>query len=134
MIGPQPGPAARCLIAMTIVVLPADARDRYREEFRTELCELGLIAQIGVAASLLRGSIFLRRALMEREMITTEPRRVDWRCHLGRHHYVRKVDDNPDVHGQTYLECTRCGRHEDGPPVKPPLGPRAAGMAFPGIG
>jgi hypothetical protein len=134
MIGPRPGPAARYLIAMTIVVLPADARDRYREEFRTELCELGFIAQIAVAASLLRGSIFLRRALMEREMVAAEPRRVDWRCHLGRHHYVRKVDDNPDMHGQTYLECTRCGRHEDGPPARPPLGPRAAGMAFPGIG
>lgn len=67
-------------------------------------------------------------------MTITAPRKVNWRCHLGRHRYVRKVDDNPDVHGQTYQECTRCGRREDGRPDWPPLGPRAAAIGFAGTG
>jgi hypothetical protein len=67
-------------------------------------------------------------------MTITETRTVDWRCHLGRHHYVRKPDDNPEMHGATYQECTRCGRQEYGGPDGPPLGPRAAAIAFAGTG
>lgn len=116
MIGPRPGKAARCPLSVTVLVLPAATRDRYREEFRTELCELGRMAQIPEAASLLRGSVALRQALKEREMSDTDHAKLDWRCHLGRHHYVPKPDDNPEVRGQSVLECTRCGKHEDGPP------------------
>ena len=115
MIGPQPGKAARCLLSVTVLVLLAAARDRYREEFRPELCELGRMTQIPEAASLLRGSVALRQALREREMTDTDHAKLDWRCHLGRHHYVRRFDDNPEVRGQSVLECTRCGKHEDGP-------------------
>jgi len=67
-------------------------------------------------------------------MTITETRNIDWRCHLGRHHYVRKLDDNPEMQGETYQECTRCGRHEYGRQDVPPLGPRAAAMAFAGTG
>ena len=51
MIGPHPIGPARGLIALTVLVLPGDARDRYREEFRTELSELGALAQIGQAVT-----------------------------------------------------------------------------------
>ena len=82
MIGPQPGAVARCLLWMTVAALPADARDRYREEFRTELCEYGPIAQIAQAASLLRGSIPLRQALKLRVVIPDDTPRIDWRCRV----------------------------------------------------
>ncbi len=134
MIGPRPVAVARCLLCITVLVLPADTRDRYREEFRTELCELGRISQLPEAASLLRGSIALRQALKDRKMTDTDHTKLDWRCHLGRHHYVRKVDDNPEVRGQYVLICTRCGKHEDGPGSGPgPVGPAmGVGGAFPG--
>jgi hypothetical protein len=129
MIGPRPVAVARYLIAITVMVLPGDTRDRYREEFRTELSELGGAAQIAEAASLLRGAFALRQALEEREMDKIGIPKTDWRCHLGRHRYVRKVDDNPEVRGQSVLECTRCGKHEDGPPDSSgAAGLRAAGL------
>ncbi len=134
MFGPQPIAAARCILFLTVLVLPADARDRYREEFRGEISGLGAVAQLPESLSLLLGSYSLRSALKEREMTVTQPLKQDWRCHLGRHHFIVKPDDNPEVRGQTVLECTRCGRHEDGKHVGPPLGPNAAGLAFPGVG
>jgi hypothetical protein len=53
-------------------------------------------------------------------MTGTAPVHADWRCHLGRHHYVTKVDDNPEMRGQTYLECVRCGKKNDPPSYGPP--------------
>lgn len=64
--------------------------------------------------------------------IDTHTSQTDWRCHFGLHHYVLKLDDNPEVRGQTVLQCTRCGRHEDGRPVVPTLGAAAAGLGFRG--
>lgn len=53
---------------------------------------------------------------------------ADWRCHLGRHHYVAKLDDNPEMRGQSYLECIRCGKKHDPPSYGPmPPGSLAAG-------
>ena len=46
-------------------------------------------------------------------MTDADTPKIDWRCQLGRHHYIRVVDDNPEVRGQTVLLCTRCGKHED---------------------
>ena len=101
MFGPQPIAAARCILFLTVLVLPADARDRYREEFRGEISGLGAVAQLPESLSLLLGSDSLRSALKEREMTVTQPLKQDWRCHLGRHHFVVKPDDNPEVRGQT---------------------------------
>jgi hypothetical protein len=135
MIGPRPVAAARYLAGITVLALPADTRDRYREEFGSELRELRWVTQVTTAASLLRGSIALRHALQEREMInTSHAAATDWRCRLGRHHYISHPDDNPEVRGQSVLECTRCGKHEDGPAAGWALGPQAAGLAFPGAG
>lgn len=131
----RPVAAARYLVNVTVLVLPSDVRDRYRQEFYTELCELGPVWQVMTAADLMRGSLALRNALRDREVVIARPAStIDWRCRLGRHLYLSHPDDNPEVRGQSVLECTRCGRHEDGPgPVKR-LGPAAAGLAFPGIG
>lgn len=57
---------------------------------------------------------------------------ADWRCHLGRHHYVVMQDDNPEKPGQSYLECTRCGKKNDPPTYGPPSPGAAAGMAMGG--
>ena len=115
MTGPRPRAAARCLIALTVFVLPCDTRERYREEFSTELTELGVVSQLSQAASLLAGSVSLRRALQERDVIVTEQDKKDWRCRIGRHHYVGVQDDNPEVRGHSYLQCTRCGKRKDPP-------------------
>ena len=47
---------------------------------------------------------------------------ADWRCHLGHHHYLVRQDDNPEMRGQSYLECSRCGKKKDPPSygVMPP--------------
>lgn len=57
---------------------------------------------------------------------------MSWRCRVGLHHYVRKLDDNPEVRGQSVLECTLCRRHEDGRPDLPTLGASAAGLGLRG--
>lgn len=38
---------------------------------------------------------------------------TDWRCKLGRHHYVEVPDDNPEMRGHAHQECTRCGHVKD---------------------
>lgn len=52
---------------------------------------------------------------------------ADIRCHLGRHHYVTKRDDNPETRGQAYLECTRCGKKDDPPSYGPMSGTALGG-------
>ena len=126
MIGPHPVPPAAGVIALTVLVLPHDARDRYREEFRTELSELGALAQIGQAISLLAGSLALRQALQERDVLVVPQVKTEWRCRLGRHHYVGVQDDNPEMRGQAYLKCTRCGKPKD-PPKYGPMPPTVLG-------
>ena len=37
----------------------------------------------------------------------------DWRCRMGRHHYVEVRDDNPETRGHTHQERTRCGHVND---------------------
>lgn len=119
-VGPRPVAAARWLVALTVMVLPADSRDRYLEEFRTELSELGWVSQLPQAASLLVGAIPLRNALNDRDLpeVATEGR--DWRCRCGRHHYVLRQDDNPEMRGRGYLQCVRCGQPKDPPSYEPP--------------
>lgn len=103
---------ARLLVAGSVAVLPADSRDRYREEFGTELALLGSGQQMGQAGSLLLGAVALRRALQERELpLRGSPRPL--RCRVGRHGYVRHNDDNPERRGRPYLRCVRCGNRWD---------------------
>ena len=51
---------------------------------------------------------------------------ADWRCHLGHHHFLVRQDDNPEMRGQSYLECSRCGKKKD-PPAYGPMPPGAVG-------
>src|SRR6478752_7132993 len=127
MIWLRPVAAARYLVNATVLVLPPDVRDRYRQEFYAELCELGAFWQVLSAADLMGGSLALRQALQDREVVSAPPVAViDWRCRLGRHHYLSHAEDKPEVRGQSVLECTRCGKHEDGPVAGKRLGPAAA--------
>jgi len=109
MIGPRPILPARGLIALTVVILPMDARDRYREELHTELCELGGATQLGQAIGILVCAVQLRRALNARDVAVTVAARKDWRCRIRRHSYVWRRDDNPEMYGRPYHECLRCG-------------------------
>jgi len=106
------------LIALSVSALPAIARDRYREEFRTELCELTPMQQVGQAAGLVVGSMALRRALTARDVPLTERAATSWKCRIGRHAYVGRRDDNPEMPGRTYQVCDRCGKYFE-PPEEP---------------
>jgi len=103
-----------------VLVLPAAARDRYREEFRTEIAEVAVAAQVAQALSLLAGSVALRAALNSHELPTLGSTRRSWRCRLGRHRYVGRESDNPEMRGVGYLECVLCGKKKDPPSYGPP--------------
>jgi len=62
-------------------------------------------------------------------MTDTQELAGDWRCHLRRHHYVVKLDDNPEMRGTAYLECARCGKKKD----PNSYGPMPPGAVNPGI-
>jgi hypothetical protein len=107
----RPNPVARCLVGPAVQVLPRDHRDRYREEFRTELCELVGPAQVAAAASLLRGCLSLRYALLDRQVAAQARPRRSMRCRLGRHQYTAQRDvDLSKEHHMSY-RCLRCGAY-----------------------
>ena len=62
----------------------------------------------------------------DRDVSETAQEHADWRCHLGHHHYLVQQDDNPEMRGQSYLECSRCGKKKD-PPSYGPMSPGALG-------
>jgi len=93
-------------------------RDRYREEFRSELSELRWPAQMWQAGSIVMGAGALRHALMAREVTMTEKAHRDWRCRIGRHAYIGLRDENPELYGRPYQACVRCGIRFE-PPEEP---------------
>ena len=113
MIGPRSYAPARWVLAMVLIVLPAVSRDRYREEFRAELSELGWLSQLFQAGTLLVGSVSLRKALSGVDVIEDLTVTRSMWCRLGRHHYLPVQDDNPEMRGRTYLRCERCGKPKD---------------------
>jgi hypothetical protein len=121
-IGPRPCPPARLLLWLTVPAIPMVFRDRYREEFGAELADLRPPAQVFHAGSLLVGSVSLRRALSQVNVIEDLTVQRSRRCRLGRHHYFGVADDNPEVRGRLFLKCERCGRTKDfvkDPPLPP---------------
>lgn len=122
LIGPRPCPPARMLLAVVVLALPMLFRDRYREEFGAELADLPALSQVFHAGSLLVGSVSLRRALSQVNVIKDlTVQRSRW-CRLGRHRYFGLPDDNPEVRGRLFLKCERCGRTKDfdeDPPLPP---------------
>jgi len=103
------------MVAVSIAMLPGNARERYREEFRTELAELGFAQQTVQAGSLLVGAVALRRALQDRSSALETATPKNLLCRLGRHSYIRRNDDNPERRGLPYLSCVRCGHWYDPP-------------------
>ena len=116
MTGPRPNPVARCLLWPAVQVLPRDHRDRYREEFRTELCELGGPGQVAAAASLLRGCLSLRYALLDRRLAAQVTARRSMRCRLGRHDYTGQRDVDLDKEHHMSYRCRHCGRYYERTP------------------
>ena len=43
-------------------------------------------------------------------MTATIPSGTSWLCRTGRHHWIGVPDDNPEMRGQAYLQCTKCGK------------------------
>src|SRR6478672_3573726 len=111
MTGPRPNPVARWLVWPAVQVLPRDHRDRYREEFRTELCELGGPGQVAAAAGLLRGCLSLRYALLNGQFAAQVMARRSMRCRLGRHDYAGQRDVDLDKEHHTSYRCLQCGRY-----------------------
>jgi hypothetical protein len=103
------------MVAFTIALLPRSTRERYREEFRTELAELGVGQQTMQAGSLLVGAVALRRALQDTMGDLEKATPTSLLCRLGRHSYLRLNDDNPERRGMPYLRCVRCGNRFDPP-------------------
>ena len=116
MIGPQPIAPARWLVAVAVLALPTDARDRYREEFRTELCELGGPGQVSAAASLLRRCLSLRYALLNGQFAAQVMARRSMRCRLGRHDYTGQRDVDLDKEHHMSYRCRHCGRYYERTP------------------
>ena len=111
MTGPRPNPVARCLVGPAVQVLPRDHRDRYREEFRAELCELGGTDQVAAAASLLRGCLSLRYALLDRQVAAQARAPRSMRCRLGRHQYTVQRDVALAKDHHMSYRCMRCGAY-----------------------
>ena len=104
-----PTPIAAALVSAGVLLLPSDARDRYRAEYRAELCTLGWKRQIIEAASLLAGALEMRRALADAGTDGAPAERSPLSCRLGRHRYYPVNDDNPENRRYQHLECGRCG-------------------------
>ena len=119
MVGPRPILPARWLIWAVLLILPADARERYREEFRSELAEMGAVAQIYQGCGLLVGSVALRNALTARDVPEVTVAGKTLRCRVGRHRYVLRQSNNPEMRGVGFLKCVRCGKEMDPPEYGP---------------
>lgn len=113
------GPAS-LLVSISVLALPSNCRDRYRDEFRAELCYLPIGRQIPEAAGLLAGAVALRHALKEADVsISAEPVR-HLTCRIGRHHYLFIDDQNPEDRRIHHFECRDCGKvKEQGPDYRP---------------
>jgi hypothetical protein len=98
------------LIWLAVRPLPAPHRDRYRDEFRAEVCCLGNRQQFSEAASLLAGSFSLSRALQEDDMTTDLTYGKSIGCRLGRHHYQTVSGDNAENRADRHKECLHCGK------------------------
>ena len=48
-------------------------------------------------------------------MTATMPSAKSWLCRTGRHHWIGVQDDNPEMRGGAYVQCTKCGKRKDPP-------------------
>lgn len=104
-----PNVVAGALIWLAVRPLPAAHRDRYREEYRAEVCCLGGRRQVSEAASLLAGSFALYQALSKDDMTTDLSSGKPFFCRIGRHHYQTVTGDNLENRKDRHRECEYCG-------------------------
>jgi hypothetical protein len=104
----QVGPLTGLMVGLITRMVPETSRDRYDVEFRAELVTLSAWRRPAEVLSLLAGAPRLRRILQDTSNTALEKAGKDWRCHLGRHHWVRVQDDNPENLAASHLECVRC--------------------------
>lgn len=120
MSEPRPGfvrtptPLAAALIAASVLPLPAQCRDRWRDEYRAELVDLPRSHQIIQAASALAGSFSLRSAVMatgsKNDALAIKP----WSCRLRHHRYYTVNQDNEENRKYQHRECIHCGKIKEG--------------------
>lgn len=118
-----PTPLASAMVSVSVLALPSTSRDRYREEFRAELCALHVGKQIVEAAGIVICALALRRALKEEEMSISPQSAKHLTCRIGRHHYLLIDDENPEDRRIHHRECRDCGKvKEAGPDYTPTNG------------
>lgn len=110
-----PTPLAAALIAMSVLPLPAESRDRWSDEYRAEIVGLPRIRQLTNAASAVAGCFALRSAVKSTDAQSTLFAPTALSCRLGRHRYRIINHDNPENREYLLRECIRCGRIKDGP-------------------
>ena len=110
-----PTPLAAALIAVSVLPLPAQSRDRWRDEYRAELVGLPRTRQVAEAASALAGALNLRSALTATDPDSALNPRTPWSCRFGRHRYHTINQDNPEYRKYRHRECIACGKIKEGP-------------------
>lgn len=99
----------RLILEIATLILPAPTRDRYRHELAAELAFIPRRRRPGYILRVLISTLPLRAALASSQpnpigalAMATKP----LRCRLGRHDWIRKLNDEDRHH---YSECRRCG-------------------------
>jgi hypothetical protein len=110
-----PTPLAAALIALSVLPLPAESRDRWSDEYRAEIVGLHRTRQIAEAASAVAGSFALRSALRSVDSENVLVPTTAWSCRVGRHRYRTVNQDNPENRKYQHRECVICGKLKEGP-------------------
>jgi len=116
----SPTPLAAALIAMSLLPLPVESRNRWSDEYRAEIVGLPRIRQITNAASALGGSFSLRSALTSTDTHEALSASIALTCRVGRHRYRIVNQDNPENRQYLLRECILCGKIKDGPTTNLP--------------
>lgn len=130
----RPTKVAEAPVWMAASVLPAAARERYRDEFRAELCCLPPGRQLLEAAGMLRTSVALRAALQESDAFAPAVTRRSVACWWGIHHYELLNDGNEENRRSHHLECRSCHRIKEFGDDYTPVGGGWLARAFGGGG
>lgn len=105
---------AAALISLSVLPLPAESRDRWRDEYRAEIVGLTRRRQVREAVSALAGCLALRSALRAADATAIAVTATRWPCRFGRHHYRTVNQDNPENRQYRMKECIHCGKIKEG--------------------
>ena len=103
----QPTWWASLAVRSASLPLPAEDRDRYRQEFLAELYGMTPAEQLHHATGVLSRAWTLRVALNEPERLISKEATMakPWRCRIGMHRW--RIER--DYQGKRYRECRHCG-------------------------